>query len=218
MTVTIENNTPWDTEAFTAFLVPLCLNTPIPNISVELLRAQPGQNREEQPLYSVRTNLFPIKNGNPWNRVKVYVISPRRVMARTDLLDRMAQSFDLATHEIALPERIVSGIVHAFQKLATLSNGAHRMGDQWEFERHFNDDKHRRCECKKPPAALPPLIRGNTLARTTPPVNIAKLKQRGRWAVESAESYRKKMEKCLNDAQKIAARILRAEAKAKGSR
>jgi hypothetical protein len=214
--VTIENTTPWNTEELSKFLLPLCVGTNLESIKVALLRAQPGVKREDQPLYEVKVNLCAFaQNGTLPTECLVQIISPKRAAARTDLLDRMAQVEDLDPHEIALPDKIVGGTQHAFTRLRTICGpgGKDRMGNQWDFAKHFEDHRYRGCDCRKPVIA-PVLVRGNTKVRTAPPVDIDRLKQRGRWALRSAETYRKKMEASLAKAQKIGARIMKIEAKA----
>ena len=217
MPVTVENTTPWNTEDLSKFLLPLCIGTSLESVRVDLLRAQPGVKRENQALYEIGSiNLYAFKsNGTLPTEALVQIISPKRAAARTDLLDRMAQIEDLDLHEIALPDRIVGGIQHAFIRLRTICGprGQAQMGDQWEFAKHFYDHKYRGCECRKP-VIDPALIRGNTKTRTAPPVDIDRLKRRGRWALEAAESHRVKMEANLAKAQKIGARIMKLEAKA----
>jgi hypothetical protein len=210
---TIENTTPWNTEELTKFLSPLCKGTQIESIDVSLLLAQPGRKREDQALYNLGgINFYALKENKPLTKVNVEIISPKRAAARTDLLDRMAQVDSLATHEISLPGPIAEGIAHAFGRIAFI-NGGGRMGDQWEFRHHFTSDRHHSCTCSKTLSTYP-VIRGNTKTRTAPPVDIAKLKRRGRWALESAEKLREKMEAQLDLAKRLGERIVREEAKA----
>jgi len=216
MPLTIENKTPWDTEALTKLLTFLTEKTPVETIKVETLRARPGVKREEQRLYLISgidfynatTSSQPLKL---LTKLTVKLISPKRASARTDLLDRMAQVDDLGVHEIALPDGIVGGICHAFGKLKSLytPNARRPVGDSWEYRKHYEGT----CACSKHLSAYP-VIRGDTRARTAPPVDIAKLKRRGRWALESAENHRIKMEANLVKAQKLAERVRKAEAKA----
>ena len=217
MPVTVENTTPWNTEELTSFLTPLCKGTTITEIEVNLLRASPGVKRKDQSLYEIDgLNLYNFKtSGSLPNKCTVKILSPKRAAARTDLLDRMAQvGGDLEPHEINLPEKITNGLSHAFTKLATISgpHGLSMMGNQWDFNRHFFGGQ-RACDCRKPSENYK-AIRGNTKTRTAPPVDIDRLKRRGRWALEAAESHRVKMEANLAKAQKIGARIMKLEAKA----
>jgi len=217
MSLKIENKTPWDTEALTKLLTFLCEKTPVELLKVETLRAKPGVKREDQTLFLIEGVDYYAACGNgqraPYTgptKLTVGLISPKRAAARTDLLDRMAQVDDLKAHEIALPESIVGGICHAFGKLKSLCapNSRRPRGDSWEYRKHYSGE----CKCSKHLSAYP-VIRGNTKTRTAPPVDIAKLKRRGRWALESAEAHRLKMEQNLVKAQKLAERIRKEEAK-----
>lgn len=222
MPIELINETPWDTEELTKFLVPLCADTGIENLKVSLLLAQPGQKRADQALYEVwGLNFFALKQEKLPTKATIHIISPKRVAARTDLLDRMSQAVDLATHEIALPEPIVAGIAHAFEKLAQVCVSIRKgqayatkriLGEAWNFRKHFGGELYQICECAKT-LKVYPIIRGNTKTRTAPPVDIKRLKRRGRGALEAAENYREKMEKQLALAEKLGRRIRKIEAK-----
>ena len=220
MPIELINTTPWDTEGLTKFLVPLCADTGIETLKVSLLLAQPGQRRADQPLYEIcGINFSALKQEKLPTKATVQIISPKRAAARTDLLDRMALIEDLAVHEIALPETIAEGIAHAFERLGYVcrQKTAHArqmaVGDEWVFRRHFGGERYQICECHKT-LKVYPFIRGNTKTRTLPLVDINKLKRRGRWALESAEKHREKMEKELALAQRLGVRISKLEAKA----
>lgn len=216
MTILIENKTPWDTEALREFLSFLCENTDIHTVTVDLLRAHPGVKRIDQALFKVGgINFYAIEqNGTLPKTVKVSVISPKRSAARADLLDRLAQAGDLEPHETTLHPKIIGGIAHAFGKIKNLYSQARAgrrvlfSGNTWDYRKHYEGG----CECNKT-LTVPTTIKGNTKTRTAPPVDLARLKRRGRWALESAEMHRMKMEKQLALAQRLAKRIKEEEAK-----
>lgn len=217
MPLKIKNTTPWDTEALTKLLTFLCATTTIESVKVETLRTRPGVKREDQTLFLVSgVSHYNVTSPSPTpiklpTEIVVGLISPKRAAIRTDLLDRMAQVNDLGPHEIALPNGIIGGICHAFGKIKALCglNAPRIKQNSWDYRQHFNGS----CKCGKHLSAYP-VIRGDTKARTAPLVDIKKLKQRGRWALESAERHRVKMEEKLAEAAKLGERIRRFEAKA----
>lgn len=215
MPLTIENKTPWDTEELTRFLTFLCEGTPIDTVEVILNRARPGTKREDQQLFAVSgINFYDIQqNGTVPTHVVVKVISPKRSAARADLLDRLSQAGDIATHETVLHPKIVGGIAHAFGKIKNLCNqlraGHSVIDDTWEYRRHYEGT----CDCNRDLSAYP-TIRGNTKVRTSPPVDIDRLRRRLRWALEAADKWREKMEERIKAAEKLRKRIEKAEAKA----
>ena len=219
MPIELINTTPWDTEELIKFLEPLCADTGIATLKVSLLTAQPGEKRKDQPLYDVAgIDPYKLKEGKLPTKATVWIISPKRVAARTDVLHRMSQVDDLDPHEIALPEAIIGGISHSFERLSQVCQKIRAgrrhtlasLNDPWEFNKHFQGNPHRCCKCSKTLDSYP-LIRGNTRTRTTKPVDIKRLKRRGRWALEAAEKYREKMEKQLALAERLGRRIRKIE-------
>ena len=202
MKLTIENETPWNTEDLTKFLTPLCEKTGTTTCEVVILRATPGKKRNEQTLFDINYS-HPFKGTRRLDHIKVGLLSPKRAAARTELLDRMAQAGDLVTHESALPSKVVQGVVHAFHKATEWLNGGNY---EWS-----HDNGSCSCDVSALPAAL---IRGDTKIKTAPPIDIESMRRRLASAKNAIRSHTRRRNSHARDLKKYQDYLDKAEAKA----
>lgn len=207
----ITNKTPWSTPDLLGWLLPLCKDTTLTEISVELLCATPGTKRAEQKLFNFSgINLYGAtdpKGGDPRpSKITLYLLSPKRAASRVDALGRMALVHDLEVHEALLPEGVVRGIMHAFQMIRRLSKNKLSLGhNSWDYRKHFFGQ----CDC--PVMAIAeqymPIIRGDTRIRTTKRKSIDCLDRELGWALNRVETYAKKLAEAEEQVQRLEKRI-----------
>lgn len=147
----IENNTPWNTEDLIA-LVNTCSKTRNNFITIRFLTIPPvpRRSKDKQPLLRAERSIHDLT---------IELLSPKRAAGRTDLLDRMSHTQTLHPHEIAMPPRIVAGIIHSVSHV--LDGGI----------AHVN----LACDCDLS-TIKPRLIRGDTKARVRPKRGLQGLK------------------------------------------
>jgi len=193
----ITNETPWDTKALAKFLHPYLDRLQARGWQgIEILnhKPMPGVARAKQSLVIVK----PSRNNRDEHVLVICLLTPKRARSRVDPLDRLAFVGSLKAHETALSAGVLGRVDHAMKNLMSRQRTTYNALAA-ACERGI-------CECS-PTFADPPLIRGDTRAKTQEPVALKRLQQQHRWAVASIQKAEDLIEKATKKRDKLQARI-----------
>ena len=191
----LTNTTPWDTDTLVEALGPHLVGLSLDNVAIETFRAQPGVKSESQRLVRV-FSIYPNKG------MVIGLASPRRIKARTDLLDQLAQ-IGLQPGETLFPSSLIAKLIHALVARAP----ANKQQENWPCENAC-------CKCEVRVYEHLPYVVGNTKVSTArAPKGLKGLQRDLLFLERSIAKIVARLDKHKGRRDKLLARIAKLEAK-----
>lgn len=205
----IINNTPWDSQELAAFLTPLLEGSSVTKVVVDNHQPLPGTRRAEQKLCAVSTPYHYGKGNPPPVEVRVELLTPKRAKGRMTTLDRLAYSADLQPHEVPIPQAVIEDVTHALKYLRN-----HPTEEHYQRRKHLvgrSEGRHNKaCDCARTVASVP-VIRGDTRAKTRPPVTARQLRRKLYYLDGEISGYETALIEAREKRERLLTRIENAE-------